>query len=167
MNVSHIMSRKVVSVFPTATFREVWRTIFKNKVNSLPVVDKKKKIVGIITREELLEHLYPDYQDLFSADGNFPDFEDMEKKAGELSGRRAGELMRRHVVFTHGDTPVMRALSRMIVRRINQMPVVTESGVLVGMITKGDIFNSLFKINRALTEDVPPHRLHFQGPKKR
>ncbi len=145
MIVSDVMSRKLVTVVPTATFKEVWRMIFKNKIKSLPVVDKKKKLVGIITREELLERLYPDYQDLFSVDGDFPDFEEMERKVGELSSLTASQIMRKHVVFTHGDTPVMRALSRMIVRRINQMPVVTENGDLVGMITKGDIFYSLFK----------------------
>lgn len=145
MNVSDVMSRKMVTVGPTASFKEVWRSIFKHKVNALPVVDKVKKLVGIITREELLERLYPDYQELFSIDGNFPDFEDMEKKVTEFSALRAGNIMRKHVVFTHEGTPVMRALSRMIVRRINQMPVVTEDETLVGMITKGDIFSSLFK----------------------
>jgi CBS domain-containing protein len=142
-----VMSRKLVSIPPTAMFREVWRTIFKNRINSLPVVDKKKAIVGIITREGLLERLYPDYQELFSLDGEFPDFEDMEEKISELSTLKAADVMRRHVVFAHGDTPVMRALSRMIVRRINQMPVVSEEGKLIGMITKGDIFYSLFKKN--------------------
>lgn len=145
MNVGDIMSRKVVTLPPTATFKEVWRTIFKNKINSFPIVDKSKKILGIITREELLERLYPDYQDLFSLEGNFPDFEDMEKKVNELSALRAQNIMRRHVIFAHADTPIMRALSRMIVRRINQMPVVSEDGKLIGVITKGDIFYSLFK----------------------
>ena len=152
MNVRDIMSRKIATVTPSSSFREVWRTIFKNKVNSLPVTDKKKKLVGIITREELLERLYPDYKDLFSIDGEFPDFEEMEKKVNEMSSLTAADLMRRHVIFTHDDTPVMRALSRMIVRRINQMPVVTESEILLGMITKGDIFYSLFK-------KTLPHRL--------
>jgi CBS domain-containing membrane protein len=145
MNVSDVMSRKIATVLPTATFKEIWRTIFKNKVKSLPVVDKTKKLVGIITREELLERLYPDYQDLFSIEGNFPDFEDMEKKVSELSALKAGDIMRKHVVFAHAQTPVMRALSRMIVRRINQMPVVDADVKLIGVITKGDIFYSLFK----------------------
>lgn len=148
MNVHDVMSRKLATVNPGSSFREVWRSIFKNKVNSLPVTDKKQKLVGIITREELLERLYPDYKDLFSIDGEFPDFEEMEKKVNEMSSLKASDLMRRHVVFTHEDTPVMRALSRMIVRRINQLPVISKNGVLIGMITKGDIFYSLFKTNK-------------------
>jgi len=135
----------MVSVTPVATFKQVWRTIFRNKINAIPVIDTKKKLVGIITREELLERLYPSEQDLFSIDRVFPDFEEMEKKVAEFSALKAGNIMRKHVIFTHPGTPLMRALSRMIVRRINQMPVVSEDEILVGMITKGDIFYSLFK----------------------
>jgi len=145
MNVSDIMSKNLVVLSPNATFKEVWRTIFKKKIHSVPIVGKKDVMVGIITREELLERLYPDYQELFSMEDEFPDFEDMEKKVAVLSGMKASTLMRSHVVFVHPDTPIMRALSRMIVRRIHQMPVVDDDGKLVGMVTKGDIFISLFK----------------------
>lgn len=145
MKVRDIMSRRLVTILPGASFKKVWQTIFKNKVNSLPVVDEKKKLVGIITREELLERLYPDYRDVFGIEGSFSDFEELEKKVDELSDWKAAGIMRKRVILTYEDTPVMRALSRMIVRRINQMPVVTEQGVLSGMITKGDIFYSLFK----------------------
>lgn len=147
MKVSEIMSVRVITVPPTATFRQVWRPIFKNKVNSLPVVSNKGTIVGIIAREVLLEKLYPDFKDLFTLQDDFPDFEEMEQKIAELSDLRASDIMNKHVVFTHPDTPVMRALSRMIVQRVNQLPVVTERGALIGMVTKGDIFYSLFKKN--------------------
>ena len=69
----------------------------------------------------------------------------MERNVAELSNLTAADLMRTHVVFAHEDTPVMRALFRLIVRRINQMPVVAENGMVVGMVTKGDIFYALFK----------------------
>ena len=95
MNVSEIMSKKLVVLPPTATFKEIWRTIFRKKIHSIPVVDKKKVIAGIITREELLERLYPDYQELFSLEDDFPDFEDMEKKVAELSSLKAKDVMRR------------------------------------------------------------------------
>lgn len=130
----------MVAVMPSSPFRDIWKSIFKKKIHALPVVDKKKKIVGIVTREELLEKLFPDYKDLFASSDEFPDFEDMERNVAELSNLTAADLMRTHVVFAHEDTPVMRALSRLIVRRINQMPVVTKKGMMVGMVTKGDIF---------------------------
>lgn len=147
MIVADVMSKKIATVSPGDAFKEVWRIIFKHKINSLPVIDKKKRVVGLITRRELLGRLFPDYQDLFSIDGTFPDFEDMEKKIAELGSLKAEDLMRKRVVFTHEYTPIMRALSRMIVRRVNQLPVVTKDEKLLGVVTKGDIFYSLFKKN--------------------
>lgn len=148
MNVKDVMSTFPVTVSPSTPFRDIWKLVFKRKIHALPVVDKKKVLVGILTREELLEKLYPDYQDLFAASEELPDFEELEQKVDELSNLTATDLMRRHVVLAHEETPIMRALSRMIVRRIHQMPVVTESGKVVGMITKGDIFYAVFKTIR-------------------
>lgn len=145
MKVKDVMSASAVTISPTDSFHEIWKCIFKKKIHALPVVNKKKEIVGILTREELLEKLYPDYKDLFSSSDEFPDLEDMERKITEFSSLKVADLMRTHVVYAHEETPVLRALSRMIVRRISQMPVVTEEGIVVGMVTKGDIFYALFK----------------------
>jgi acetoin utilization protein AcuB len=144
MKVKDVMSASTVSVSPTDSFHEIWTCIFKKKIHALPVVNKKNVLVGILTREELLEKLFPDYKDLFASGDEFPNLEDMERKVVEFSSLKVADLMRTRVVYAHEDAPVLRALSRMIVRRINQMPVVTEKGIVVGMVTKGDIFYALF-----------------------
>ena len=145
MNVSQVMSRRLVTVSPNASFRDLWRSIFKHKVNALPVVDKKKNLLGIVTRERLLERVYPDYGDLFAGGDLFPDFEDIEAKLGERVSMKAKDVMSPWVIYTQVDTPILRALSRMIVRHVNQLPVVSAGGTLVGMVTKGDIFYILFR----------------------
>jgi CBS domain-containing protein len=114
-------------------------------VNSIPVVDAKKKLIGIITREDLLKSLYPDYKDVIDDFSSASDFENMEEKVKDLLTIRAKNLMSRRVIYTRENTPVMRALSRMIVRRVNQLPVLDARSNVVGMVTKGDIFYALFR----------------------
>ncbi len=146
MKVSAVMTRGVITIGPQASIGEVSKAIFKNKVKALPVVDTKKRLLGIVTRENLLERIYPDYRKLFLIGDAFPDFEEMEGDvAGKLRGLTVQKIMTTHVIFTHEDTPLMRALSRMIVHRVNQLPVLSDRGTLVGMVTKGDIFYSMFK----------------------
>ena len=145
MKVKEVMSTSLVTVLPTASFREVWKSIYKRKINALPVVDKNNKLLGIVVKESLLERLYPDYTELFSFNGDLPDFEEMESKILELGSLTAEDIMAKRLVYTREDTPVMRALSRMIVRRLNQLPVLSDKGTLVGVITKGDIFYAVFK----------------------
>lgn len=145
MKISDVMSRRIDVVYPDTTFREIWKIIFKRRVNALPVVDKRKKLIGIITREDLLKSLYPDYKDVIEDFSAASDFESMEEKVGELRTMKAKDLMRRRVIYTRGETEVMRALSRMIVRRVNQLPVLDTRNAVIGMVTKGDIFYALFR----------------------
>jgi CBS-domain-containing membrane protein len=145
MNVQKVMSPHVLTATPETTIRALWKSLFAKHVNCIPVVDAKKKLVGIITKEDLLKALFPNYQEYFEDITSFEDFEEMENKVKELGATKVRDVMRSRVVFTRTETPIMRALSRMIARRLNQMPVLSEKDEVVGMITKGDIFYALFR----------------------
>ncbi len=147
MNVSDIMTKKIVTVPPTAPLSRLWRSIFVHSINAIPVVDKNKELLGLITREDILKSLYPDYQDMLAGIPDAADFEKMEKVVRESGGKKSRNIMNPRVIYTRMTTPVMRALSRMIVRNVDQLPVLDEEDKVVGMITKGDIFNALFQSN--------------------
>lgn len=145
MIVKEIMSKGVVTVYPSTPYAKIWKRFFSKHIHTLPVVDNKNKLVGIITREDLLRPLYPQYQDVFEYLETSKDFEAMEDKVQDLEGLIAKDLMSSTVVFTHAETLIMRVLSRMIVRNVDQLPVLDEKDRVIGVITKGDIFYSLFR----------------------
>lgn len=145
MKVHEVMSGSVVMVSPGTPIRKLWEAIFKKDIHGIPVVDGKKRLIGIVAEEDLLKLLYPKYEDLIEDFVSASDFEEMEEKIDELTKLKAEHVMCKKIFFTRPDTPIMRALSRMIVRKVRQLPVVSEDNVLVGMITKGDIFDILFK----------------------
>jgi CBS domain-containing protein len=118
----------------------------------LPVVDKNFKLLGIITREDLLRPLYPQYQDVFEYLETSTDFEALEDRVQDMELLIAKDLMSKTVVFTRADTLIMRVLSRMIVRNVDQLPVLTSEDKVIGVVTKGDIFYTLFK-----THLLPKH----------
>jgi len=150
MLIGDVMSTSITVVLPDTPYKELWRAIFRRRVNALPVVDKRKKLIGIITKEDLLKTLYADYEELIDDFSSVADFEKMEEKVRELSGFTAKDVMSRRVVYTRENTPIMRALSRMIVRRLNQLPVLSKGDdYVVGMVTKGDVFYAL--VRRQLT----------------
>lgn len=139
------MSSRVVTARPDFTIRELWKLIFVKHVNAIPVVDAKRQLLGLITKEDILRALYPDYQQYFEDITSLKDFEEMETKVVELARKKAKDIMCRKVIYTRVDTPIMRVLSRMIVRSLNQLPVLSEKNEVIGMVTKGDIFYALFK----------------------
>lgn len=146
------MSKRLYTVSATTLFRQLWSIIFQRHINALPVVDSQKKLLGIITKEDILKLLYPDYEDLIEDFFSVTDFEKMEDRIHELGATKAKDVMCKRVIFIREDTPIMRALSRMITRSVNQLPVLSQSDRVVGMVTKGDIFNALFK--KHLSEKV-------------
>ena len=153
MKVHEVMTHTVVTVTPKSSFKTLWKILFQNKVNALPIVDQHKKLLGIITKEDLLKKLYPDYSDLIEDFNTASDFEAMEGKLEALAERSAQEFMNTRAIFTREDTLAMRALSRMIAQRVNQLPVVNDDDKVVGMLTKGDVFYALFRKHLKTVKD--------------
>ncbi len=145
MLVAEIMSKTIVTVSRDTPFKDIWKKIFVKRIHSIPVVDNKSKLVGLISREDLLKSLYPKYQDVMENLETAGDFEAMEARMEDMKGLKAGDLMSKTVIFTRDSTLIMRALSRMIVRNLAQLPVLDDHDTVVGIITKGDIFYSLFQ----------------------
>jgi CBS domain-containing membrane protein len=149
------MSKHLSTVQPDTGFKELWQQIHIHKVNAMPIVDKANKLLGIVTKEDLLKQLYPDYQEFLEDFTSGGDFEEMERRISELTAKKARDVMSTHVIFTRHETPIMRALSRMIVRGVDQLPVLNDHNEVVGVITKGDIFHGLFTQHLAKTSQTP------------
>ena len=161
------MSEHVLTASPDATVREVWKKLFSKHVNAIPVVGKKNELLGIVTKEDLLKILYPDFQEYFADIGAVDDFEEMEGKVKTLGSTLVRDIMCKVVVYTRSETPIMRALSRMIVRSINQLPVLDEHDRVIGMVTKGDIFYALMKRDGVKKRQTPETTTALPPKKKK
>lgn len=52
-----IMSKRPITILPDVPLLEALSTMFMNKVGRLPVVDKKKNLVGIIAKRDIFKYL--------------------------------------------------------------------------------------------------------------
>jgi CBS-domain-containing membrane protein len=145
MVVADVMVKKVVTAFPSTPLKELWNTIFVKKINSVLIVDQKNKLIGIVCKDDLLSHLYLNYEEFTSDFESMADFNKIELRVKEIGRMTASEIMKRSVVYTRDNTHLMRALSRMIVRHVDQLPVVSSNNRLIGIISKRDVFNALFR----------------------
>lgn len=142
MKVTHFMSTHLVTATTSTPLPRIRDLIFQKHVHSVLVVDDKRRLIGIIAEVDLLKKLFPDTVDLTSTDDTDDDVAVRLKKLKHLTVEK---VMSREFFFTRPDTNVMRALSRMIVRKVRQLPVLDEDDRLVGIISKGDVFDGLFK----------------------
>ncbi len=104
-------------------------------------------MVGIISDKDILSKLYPSYEEVISDFVHARRFEDMEDRLGELAGFKAKDIMTTTIYLTYPERPIMKALSKMLLRNIRQMPVVEENqdNILIGMISRSDVFRALYK----------------------
>lgn len=146
-----MMSVKMIVASPDASFSEVWQIIFKKGIHGLPVVDKDNILLGIIAEEDLLSRLYSRYRLHPLVEKYLGDFfpgkrhEEREKRLQKLTKLRAKDVMNENVFTTTAEAPILKALASMMVHRVRQFPVITKKREVIGMVTKGDIFDSLFK----------------------
>ncbi len=52
------MSRKIITISPSASIKEIRHLIVNNKIGRLPVVDDQGELVGIVTRTDLLNYYH-------------------------------------------------------------------------------------------------------------
>ncbi len=61
--VQTIMSRPLITVFPDASIDDAATLMRVNKIKKLPVIDKKGRLVGIVTATDLIAHS-PEFSDI-------------------------------------------------------------------------------------------------------
>lgn len=142
------MSCKVVTVSPQATLREIGNIIFgkrfSHKFSSVPVIDKNKKLLGIVTEKDLLRRLYPSQNELVESFFDASNFLTMEDRIHGVEKLTAQQIMGKHPVTTTEETPLMQAGSLMLTENKRRLPVIDKKGKLVGVISQGDIFRAIF-----------------------
>jgi CBS-domain-containing membrane protein len=145
MIVSDAMTKKVETISSTTSIRNLCKLIIKKHVNSVLVVDSKKRLKGIVVREDLLSMIFPKYEEFIADFDTAADFDAIEKHIKTIGNRSISEIMVTHIIFVRTHTPLMRALSRMIVHHVDQLPVLSSNDTVVGILTKSDVFRMVFK----------------------
>jgi acetoin utilization protein AcuB len=134
MFVADRMSRPVITVPPTLPIQDALSLMRKEKVSRLPVVDRRGRLVGIVSEKDLL-HAAPSSATSLS----------VWELSYLLSKVTVEEIMTRQVITISGDTPIEEAARVMSDNSIHGLPVMKKSEV-VGMITANDIFRLFLEL---------------------
>lgn len=144
MKVSDIMQKSVVTVSEDTPVRELGRLIFTVGIAGVPVV-RGKKLVGIVTEQDILSNLYPTIQELVEDSVHAQDFSLMEENINALLFAPVKKIMNTNITTISADTPLLRAQSLMLVNSFSRIPIVDKNKNLVGIISQGDIFRQILK----------------------
>jgi CBS domain-containing protein len=111
----------VATVAPTATVRDLLGVLSEQRIGAA-VVTADDAIVGIVSERDVVRRLADD--------------------ADALLDRRVSEIMTADVVTCARETPVEDLARTMTERRIRHVPVVDDTGALIGIVSIGDVVKS-------------------------
>ncbi len=134
MIIERRMTRNPVTASPDMSVAEASALMKREKVHRLPVLDKERKLVGIISEKDIL---YASPSPVSSLS--------IHEMAYLLSQLTVKKLMVRDVVTITKDTTVEEAARLMVDQDLSSLPVL-EDGKLIGIISKSDLFKILLEL---------------------
>lgn len=132
MYVKDKMSKSLCTVKPNTTISEVLDIMEANHYHRIPVVDDNNHLLGLLTAGNIKQS---------NANSSLSVFE-LNYLLNKL---KASDVMIKDVVTVNPDALLEEAASILREHEIGCLPVI-ENGILVGIITQNDIFDSFIDI---------------------
>lgn len=141
--VADIMTPNPTSVTLKTPLKEAITLIAENKISGLPVLDEQGKLAGIISESDLMWQETgvdtPPYITLLDSVIYLQNPARYEKEIHKALGQTVADVMSDRPISIESHQSVKEAAKLMHDKKIRRLPVVTQEGNIVGIITQGDI----------------------------
>jgi len=133
IKVKEAMSKKVIFFKENATFREIQLKLKEKKISGVPILDKGKNIIGIVSIDDVITAFDKGYVD-----------------------SKITDYMSRDVITIPQNFSVVSAIHKLEKFGVGRLPVTESlnSKKIVGIITLSDILNRLLVVVQSIAEKV-------------
>lgn len=148
------MNPDVVVCNPEDTIGDVARLLKQNNISGLPVIEDGR-VVGIVSEGDLLKLLeVPDRSGLWLPSPfevfevpirELINWEETKRMLDDVGSKPVEEIMNKKVYTVSPEDSIEKASTIITKHKINRLPVI-EGGLLVGIVTRGDIIRGLGKL---------------------
>ena len=146
------MCNWVNKISPDKTLKDAVKQMIDDKTNSVIVVDKNDKSIGILSSHILIKEVVPSYlkddptYSKYGAEGTF------DKYSEKVKDKKVKEIMFKDFHALSISDPMIEAAAYASKGERRIIPVVDEKGKLAGAITrtciKNALYNAIFKDNQ-------------------
>ena len=148
--VREVMVTGVVAAHEEAVFKEIADALVRNGVSAVPVVDIKRRVLGVVSSSDLLARASWGRVALPTG----PHLASHAEIHQKTNGLLARELMTAPAIVTTPDADIMDAARHAARARVHRLPVVDGDGVLVGVVTREDLLRPFLRPDAAIREDI-------------
>lgn len=146
--VSDVMTRSVVSLREHAEFKEIVQVMRARRFSAYPVLDDSDRVVGVVSEDDLL------VKQAYSGSEVPPWFLVRHADKARVSGLTAAELMTTPAITVLPGAPVSDAARKMHAKHVKRLPVVSEDGRLVGIVSRIDLLSEYDRPDDDISDEV-------------
>jgi CBS domain-containing protein len=143
MKAKEIMTSPVLTVSPDTPVAQIARLLREKHISGAPVVDGANKVVGIVTEIDLIKRHarvhFPVYLPFLDSLIFLESPRRYQEDVRRVLGTTAQEIMTQPVRTATLETDVEDIATMMVEQRANPIPILDESGTLVGIVSHTDI----------------------------
>jgi CBS domain-containing membrane protein len=138
-----IMAREVISVEYATTLEDAWREMRTHGIKALPVLDRARRVIGIVTQADFMKSADLDAHD--QVESRLRHF--IRRTPGTHSDKPevVGQIMTRHAQTAHADTHVASLVPLLGGHGHSHIPIVDAERRLVGIVTPRDLIVALYR----------------------
>jgi CBS domain-containing protein len=134
--VKDVMSTHVIAVRQGAPYKDMAAMLHDQRVSAFPVIDDDNKVIGVVSETDLLtkEALEATVPRTLQALTR-------ERVRSQVNAVTAADLMTKPAVTIGPDELVTHAARLMFNERVKRLPVVSDDGTLIGIVTRSDVLS--------------------------
>jgi CBS domain-containing protein len=147
------MSTHVIAVRQNASYKDMAAMLHAQRVSAFPVLDDHNKVIGVVSESDLLTKE--------ALEGTVPGMlQSMmsQREHARASAVTAAELMTKPPVTIGPDESVTQAARLMYSRRVKRLPVISDDGTLIGIVSRADVLSVYSRpdadIQREIVQDL-------------
>jgi CBS domain-containing protein len=156
--VKDVMTTRVAAVRKNAPFKDIATLLTRYRISAFPVLDDDGKVIGVVSEADLLckEALIAAMGGRAAPPGQVPGRPYHDEFARSAAVTAADLMTTPPVTITPGE-PVTSAARLMYHGRVKRLPVVSENGHLVGIISRADVLSVYGRPDDEIGQEITKH----------
>lgn len=138
-----IMSKDAITVEFSTPLKDAWHLLRHHDLHALPVLNKARRVIGIIAQTDFLRH--SDLDEYVSLAERMRRFLMNSPDTHSEKPEVVGQIMVSNVVTARTGTPLVELVPMMSNSGLHHIPVVNDENRFVGMVSQSDLLASLYE----------------------